>query len=306
MLVLVAGATGNIGQHLIDSLTSRGHQVRALVRNPSKLPAAARAKLESIVRFENIHDVPVFERACAGVDAVVNAWNGAPQLQLEGQLLLLGAVERAGVGVYVAAGWSYDWRRVGLGQHESYDGFKAFHNQAQKTSSVRPNYIISGVLAEVFFSAPGHVDFGSRHGGCWDVGSGTMSVWGTGREPWHWTTERDAAEFAAAIIEREDASQGGFWSVCSGVNSVREIADVYARVRGCEVKIDERGSVDDLRRVALEARSKGTVRGFWEYIGWFYHLHVVDGTYVLGSLDNDKLDVKTTSLEDFLREYPAV
>ena len=306
MLVLVAGATGNIGQHLINSLTSRGHQVRALVRNPEKLNGAARGKLEGIVQFENLYDVPVFHQACKGVDAVINAWTGAPQLQLEGQLMLLSAVERAGVKIYVAAGWSYDWRKVELGQHESYDGFKAFHNQVQKTSSIKPIYILSGVLAEVFFSAPGHVDFGAANGGCWDVKNKTMAVWGTGNEPWHWTTERDAAEFAAAIIERSDAPEGGFWTVCSGVNSLREIADTYSKVRGCDVRVAERGSIDDLRSTALEARSNGTLQGFWGYIIWFYHLHAIDGTYVLGDLDNDKLDVRTTSLEDFLREYPSV
>ncbi|EMT69352.1 hypothetical protein FOC4_h10016918, partial [Fusarium odoratissimum] len=37
MLVLVAGATGNLGQKLIDSLYSRGHQVRGPGRNPHKI-----------------------------------------------------------------------------------------------------------------------------------------------------------------------------------------------------------------------------------------------------------------------------
>src|SRR5437588_1204714 len=37
--VLVLGATGRTGQHLVDQARSHGHEVIALVRDPSKLPA---------------------------------------------------------------------------------------------------------------------------------------------------------------------------------------------------------------------------------------------------------------------------
>jgi uncharacterized protein YbjT (DUF2867 family) len=42
-MILVSGATGNVGSELVDALTSTGHQVRALVRNPHglALPAGA-------------------------------------------------------------------------------------------------------------------------------------------------------------------------------------------------------------------------------------------------------------------------
>ncbi|KAL2677244.1 hypothetical protein Neosp_011012 [[Neocosmospora] mangrovei] len=107
MLVLIAGATGNLGQKLIDSLHSHGHQVRALGRNPSKLEAPRREKLESFVQSEAYYDIPTLDRACKGVDVVICAYQGIPQLQLEGQLLLLRAAERSGVKTYVAHCWSY-------------------------------------------------------------------------------------------------------------------------------------------------------------------------------------------------------
>ncbi|TQN64561.1 hypothetical protein CSHISOI_10900, partial [Colletotrichum shisoi] len=49
MLVLVAGATGTIGQKLIDSLHGRDHHVRGLGRNPSKLTDERRAKLQDFI-----------------------------------------------------------------------------------------------------------------------------------------------------------------------------------------------------------------------------------------------------------------
>lgn len=47
----------------------------------------------------NHYDIAALERAVDGVDAVVCAYAGLPELALEGQLLLLRAAERAGVKV---------------------------------------------------------------------------------------------------------------------------------------------------------------------------------------------------------------
>jgi nucleoside-diphosphate-sugar epimerase/predicted dehydrogenase len=47
--VLVLGATGFIGQELVRQLIAQGHAVRALVRNPSRLPTDIRARLADVV-----------------------------------------------------------------------------------------------------------------------------------------------------------------------------------------------------------------------------------------------------------------
>jgi nucleoside-diphosphate-sugar epimerase len=306
MLVLVAGATGNVGQPLVLALLSRGHQVRILARSPSKMAEGTLARLEGVVRPSAYWDVGALDRACAGVDGVICAYNGQPELTLDAQLLLLRAAERAGVRRFIASSWNYDWRDMPLGVQPSYDPIIAFRNHVDKSSDIRPVYIFSGVLAEVLFSVDGHGDFSPRNHGVWDPVAKSMDIWGSGDELWHWTTEKDAAEFAADIISRDDAPQGGFWSVCSGSGSLKDVAATYEKVRGTKVQMNHRGTVEELRTRALAARSKGSVRNFWPYIGYFYTLHTVDGTWVLKDLDNGKLDVKTTTLEEFLIQNPAI
>ena len=36
MKILIAGATGRVGQYLVEQLVQAGHEVRALTRNPAK------------------------------------------------------------------------------------------------------------------------------------------------------------------------------------------------------------------------------------------------------------------------------
>ncbi|EJD41355.1 NAD(P)-binding protein [Auricularia subglabra TFB-10046 SS5] len=306
MLVLVAGATGHLGQQLIDSLASRGHRVRALGRNPSKLEASQLAKLESFVQSETYYDIAALDRACAGVDAVICAYFGLPELQLEGNLLLLRAAERAGVTKFVASTWNCDWSKMELGQHENYDPLIALRRQVELAFDIKPIYIMSGVLAEVLFCLPGRGDFVPANNGMWDPARKALEIWGSGNEVWHWTTERDAAEFAAAIVSHDDASQGGVWRVCSGSNSLRELAATYEAVREVKVDIQTKGPVEKLRDVALQARKAGSLRGFWGYIGLFYQLYVADGTWGQMELDNDRLDVRVTSFAEFLGSNPEV
>ncbi|KAF2169269.1 hypothetical protein M409DRAFT_64988 [Zasmidium cellare ATCC 36951] len=306
MLVLIAGVTGNLGQKLVKSLLSRNHQVRGLGRSPSKLDKDIQSGLESFVQSQNYYDVPALEKACTGVDAVICAYLGTPELQLEGQLLLLRAAERVGVKRYVAAAWNYDWRKMSFGQHESYDMYLPFRRIVEFTSEIRPIYIFTGVLAEVLFSVPGHGDFGPKNHGVWDPVKKEMHVWGEGNEVWHWTTEEDCAEFTAAILERTDAEDQQFWTVCSGESTLPEMAETYGKVRGSGGSVVKKGNLDDLRREAFDARRSGTTKRFYEYIGWFYQLFTVDGTWVLKDLDNDKLRVKATSLEQFFKDSPEI
>lgn len=246
MLVLVAGVTGRIAQHIVDSLSARGHQIRGLARSYDKLDEAHRKKLHSFVEMKHYDDVDALDRACKGVDAIICAYTGVPEMTLDAQLILIRAAERAGVTRYIASSWNYDWRRMKLGQHESYDPYIAFDNHIGMTSSIKPTYIFVGVFAELFFSVPGNGFFYPQYGGCWDPEKKTMDAWGTGEETWHWTTVRDAADFAADIVARDEVPKGGFWSVCSGENTPQEMAQVYEKVRGHPVAINMRGSVEKI------------------------------------------------------------
>ncbi|KAH6682302.1 NAD(P)-binding protein [Plectosphaerella plurivora] len=306
MLVLVAGATGHIGQHLIDALHSRGHQVRALARNLSSLSPAHQSKLHSSVQSTSYYDIAALDQACNGADAIIVAYSGSPELVIEGHLLLIRAAERAGIKRFIASSWCYDFRSLTLGQHDSYDPYIMLQRHLEMSSSIKPTFILSGVLAEVFFSVPGRVSFSTQAHGIWDPQAKGMEIWGTGDEVWHWTTEKDAAEFAADIIGREDAEKGGFWEVCSGAGTSWEIAAEYESVRGRKVNVQVKGTIGELRANALEARSQGSVQNMWGYIGWFYNLYTVDGTWVLKNLDNEKLGTRRTTLEEFLVENPEV
>lgn len=102
---------------------------------------------------------------------------------------------------------------------DSYDPMLTFRNHVELTSTLKPSYIFTWGLAEVLFSAPGRVSFSPKNHGSWDPEAKVMEIWGDPKIKWYWTSEADAAEFTAAILDRPEAAEGGFWHVRSGAHS---------------------------------------------------------------------------------------
>ncbi len=65
--VLVAGATGYLGRHLVGALKARGHRVRAVVRPGKRVPGADEHFEADVTRPETLLG------ACDGMDAVFSA-----------------------------------------------------------------------------------------------------------------------------------------------------------------------------------------------------------------------------------------
>ncbi|EEU48313.1 uncharacterized protein NECHADRAFT_75757 [Fusarium vanettenii 77-13-4] len=206
------------------------------------------------------------------------------------------ALDRACAGVdAVVCAYGMDPRLQLDGQHH-----------VEMTSPIKPIYMFIGIFAETMFSMFGHGHVGPNMPLIWDAETKTMNIWGTGHTTWFWTTETDTAEFTAEVIQRDDAAQGGFWNVCSGAHSLRQIAEIYERERGVKVTLNIQGSIGELEAKALDARSKGDKRKYYLYTGLFYQLYASNGALNFRKLDNDRLPVSGMTIEEFLRQNPQI
>ena len=108
-IVLVTGATGFLGQHLVRELVAGGATVRGLSRSPAG--DAAVAALGALPVRGDLSDAIALGAAVAGVDAVfhtaadTNTWTPGNAAQTEtnvgGTTRLLEAARAAGVGAFV-------------------------------------------------------------------------------------------------------------------------------------------------------------------------------------------------------------
>ena len=309
MLTLIAGITGSLGRRLVVEATKRGHSVRGLGRSPSKFPESIRSSLESFVEIDSYFDVPTLDKACRGCDAVVCAYAPVPELQLEAQLLLLRAAERAGIKKFVADSWNSDYRLLGLNDHESYAPYISFRNQVELSSMVKPIFVMTGAFAETWLASP-EQGYNSDNipGLPWNPSKKQVNTYGTGDEPITCCTMRDAAEYTIRILESPNAEKGGDYFVSSFTHTTKEMIEIYQRATGIKLDLRIHGSLDKLRELGLEKRKQGSKLEYWKYIGWIYLIYTLDGTFESGhntaSRNREFPDGMRTDLETFFKSIP--
>lgn len=104
MIILVTGATGQIGRLIVDQLLEAGHTVRALTRNPDR--AALPGSVD--VRQGDLTDVASLKDAFEGVEALhLITFAGDDSADLTNGAEIISLAERAGIQrISVLSGWS--------------------------------------------------------------------------------------------------------------------------------------------------------------------------------------------------------
>lgn len=107
-LVLVVGATGQVGSQVVKILAKQGRSVRALVRKPGAVVYGAPAQVEYVLG--DLNNPESLQAAVRGVGVVVSTANAiiptnqkdkVSEINLSGYETLIAACERAGVEQFV-------------------------------------------------------------------------------------------------------------------------------------------------------------------------------------------------------------
>jgi len=148
-IILVAGATGSLGEKICRELQTRGANVRALIRpesNPEKTEALKEAGIETlVVDFSNSSQLAA---ACSGVSCVVSALAGLKETIVEVQTQLLDAAVEAGVPRFIPSDFCTDYTQLPEGSNRNFDLRKTFTALAEKRP-VRLTSVFNGAFSYV-------------------------------------------------------------------------------------------------------------------------------------------------------------
>ncbi len=105
---MVAGATGNLGGKVIESLIAKGATVGALVRNESNHDTIMNLKAKGVNIYKvNMTDKSEIAKNLINVDCVVSALAGLKEVILDTQKDLLDASILAGVPRFIPS--DFQW-----------------------------------------------------------------------------------------------------------------------------------------------------------------------------------------------------
>src|SRR5712671_7170711 len=121
-IALVAGATGKQGGAVVEALLTRGHQVRALTRNPAS-PAAIRLREQGVeIAVGDFTDHDSLVRAIRGADAVYamsTPYEQGPENETAQGITMTDAAKAAGVAHLISSSVASANRATGIPHFDS-------------------------------------------------------------------------------------------------------------------------------------------------------------------------------------------
>lgn len=168
MMILVAGATGNLGGRIVRELRKRGADVRALVRPSSDGRKVDELKQQGVQIAEaDSSDLAQLTTACEGVGCVVSSLQGLHDVIVDTQLRLVDAAVAAGVPRFIASDFSSDFTQQPDGENRNFDLRRDFMRQVD-TKAIATTSILNGAFADLLLYGMPLLDFKQKQIGYWE------------------------------------------------------------------------------------------------------------------------------------------
>ena len=276
-----------ITRHLLDQPEAR---LRLLVRGGDA--AQKRAALDLLLTRGaeiiegDLADHTSLDRATQGVDVIVSAVQGGPDVIVDGQVALAEAGRRNGVRRILPSDYALDLFKATPGEHMMFD-LRRTADAAIAATGIEHVHVLQGGFMELFGPGMGTIDYDT----------GVVSFWGDGTQPIEVTSVEDTARMVARVALDRTVESGKF-AVAGDKVSILGATKVIEAQTGRRFERHSNGSEADLRAAKVEAH-KDTSNPFTAVM-LAYQLYMLTGQTALSNLQNARYsDVKLESFAQF-------
>ncbi len=290
-VIVLAGATGNLGGCITKAILERGGNVRAIVRhnsNPEKLEELR--KRGAAIAEVDFNSVPELTEACLGGSCVISALCGLRDVIVEAQTLLLDSAVKAGVPRFIPSDYSIDFTKLAPGMNRNLDLRREFHERLDK-APIAATSILNGMFTHLLTGEAPVVLFKLKR----------VVYWADADQLLDFTTIDDSAEFTAAAAL--DSSTPRFLRIAGDQLNASGLVDVVSEVTKEKFKLFRAGGLRRYEILIKFTRSvfpqKSAVYPPWQ--GMQYLHNMFSGRAKLEPLDNERYPgMRWTTVRDFL------
>jgi len=293
-IILVAGATGNLGLRIVKALVNKDAEIRVLVRSNSDI--------EKMKVLENL-DVKIYKvsswnleelkTSCVGVFCVVSALAGLREVVVDAQKVLLDAAIAAGVPRFIPSDYSLDFTKFSYGENRNLDLRREFHEYLDKTS-ITATSIFNGAFTELLIDEMPMILFKQK----------IILYWGNKDYKLAFTTMDNTAEYTSKVAL--DSNTPRYLRIAGDLISPCELKLTASQVTGQKFRLLRLGGQKLLAVIIKIARrlAPGKKELYPAWQGMQYMHNMIDARSKIEKLDINRYpEIQWTTVKDFLFKY---
>ena len=290
-IILVAGATGNLGERIARAMLKRGAEVRIVVRANSDSEKINRLEKLGVEVFKvNKWNLDELTKACLGVSCVVSSLAGLREVIIDAQKVLLDAAIAAGVKRFIPSDYSLDFTKFSSGENRNLDLRREFHEYLDKTN-ISATTVFNGAFTDLITDQMPLILFKQK----------IVLYWGSADYRWNFTTVEDTAVYTANAAL--DSSTPRYLRIAGDQINPREIKIVTSEVTGEKFRLLRAGGKGLLGMIIKIARklAPGEKELYPAWQGMQYMHNMIDERSRVEKLDNDRYsDMHWTTVREVL------
>jgi nucleoside-diphosphate-sugar epimerase len=289
--IVVAGATGHLGDLVTQYLLARHTHVKALVRKDTSIARteALRQAGATVIALD-YQNVIALTEACKNADCVVSALSGRRDVIVNMQSNLLKAAVDAGVPRFIPSDYCIDFTKLPDGSNRNLDLRREF-SMILNSAPIQSTSILNGMFMDLLKDkAPVVLP-----------GQAKVIYWGDVEQPMDFTSLRNTAQFTAEAALDGDTPR--FLRIAGQVASINDLRIAASEAKGKEFKTFRIGGLGMLQFLIKAMRTIMPARNevFPPWQGMQYLHNMLSGLPKLSPLDNDRYpDIKWMKIREVL------
>jgi nucleoside-diphosphate-sugar epimerase len=294
--IAIAGATGDLGARIVNSLLEKGAEVRALVRMSTDIEKVKKLEQIGVKVFRiNMSDSKEIAKACEGVSCVVSALAGLRDVIIDTQRKLLDGAVMAGVSHFIPSDFSLDFTNLEVGQNRNLDLRREFHQYLDE-SPIASTTIFNGPFMDLLTDKMPMILDGQK----W------ILYWGNPDQSLDFTTMDDTAEFTANVALDDAAPQ--FLRIAGDQITPRQMVKVVSDITGKEFSLFRAGGIGLINGIIKTMKffnsAEKDLYPIWQ--GMQYMRDMMEGRVRINSYDNNRYaGMNWTSVKELLLVHEA-
>jgi len=290
-IIIIAGATGNLGGKIATALLAKGAEVRAIVRHETDAIKIKNLEEKGVLVFQvDTNNKSEISKHCAGADCMVSALAGLRETVIDAQKIFLDAAIEAGVPRFIPSDYSSDFTNLVEGQNRNLDFRREFHTYLD-SQPIQATTIFNGPFMDLLTTDMPLILFKKQR----------ILCWGNPDQIVEFTTTYNVADFTAEVALDDNTPR--FLRIAGDRLSCNDFVKLLTEITNEKYKLFRPGGIGFLYTVIALTRffspSKNELYPAWQ--GMQYMRDMMEGRIIFQEYANDRYsNVNWTSAKEFL------